>query len=316
MTPPDQPPGSSPKDRGNPRWLRKADAATDARSNAHGEDRRNTQRDAPWRKDRRERPAGGWKPRPHRTATVDMNDGIIRLYGLHPVEAALSNPQRRINRVTATDNAARKVETALTARGLTVEPTTPRDLDKLLGSDTVHQGIMIETDALPEPELEALAEAAIRQRLPLIVLDQVTDPHNVGAVLRSAAVFGATGVVITRRHSPPLNGTLAKAASGALELVDVALVQNLARALAELKEYGLRIVALDGDGGGLLDDEPFDSGVALVLGAEGRGLRQSTREGSDAVVRIATGGKIDSLNVSNAAAISLHLAAMRRRSAG
>ncbi|MBX9925555.1 MAG: 23S rRNA (guanosine(2251)-2'-O)-methyltransferase RlmB [Hyphomicrobiaceae bacterium] len=257
---------------------------------------------------------GGFRPRPHRTASLDLNDGVIRLYGLHAVEAALSNAARPVKRIVATDNAARKLEAAIKVRGLTVDPTTPRDLDKLLGSDTVHQGVMIEADALPEPELAELAAAALAQRKPLIVLDQVTDPHNAGAVLRSAAVFGAAGIVMTRRHSPPLNGTLAKSASGALELVPIALVQNLARALAELRESGMRIVALDGDGTGLLEDEPFDGGIAIVLGAEGRGLRQSTKEAADAVVRIATGGALDSLNVSNAAAIALHLSAMRRRS--
>lgn len=254
-----------------------------------------------------------WKPRPHRVASLDLNDGVNRLYGLHPVEAALTNPARRVTRVVATANAARKLEAALSARGLDFEETTPRDLDKLLGSDTVHQGVMIEAEPLPEPDLAQLARKSIAERRPLMILDQVTDPHNVGAVLRSAAVFGASGLVLTRRHSPPLNGTLAKSASGALELIPVALVQNLGRAIAELKEHGLRIVALDGDGTADIADEAFDVGVAVVLGAEGRGLRQSTREAADATLRIATGGMLSSLNVSNAAAIALHLAAMRRR---
>jgi 23S rRNA (guanosine2251-2'-O)-methyltransferase len=269
-----------------------------------------------WRSARPSPPPGGWRPRPQQKASLDLNDGIIRLYGLHAVEAALANPDRKVNRIVATDNAARKLEAAIAARGLTPEPSTPRELDRLLGSDTVHQGIMIEVDELPEPELAQLADAALKSGHPLLVLDQVTDPHNVGAIMRSAAVFGAAGLVMTRRHSAPLNGTLAKSASGALELVPVALVQNLARALAELKEIGLPIIALDGDGETLLEDEPVDGGIALVLGAEGKGLRQSTREGSDRVVRIATGSALDSLNVSNAAAIGLHLCAMRRRQTG
>lgn len=268
----------------------------------------------PWRTGGKTPPPGGWRPRPTVRASIDPSDGITRIYGLHPVEAVLANPARRINRILVTENAERKLANEIAERGLKPEMTTPRDLDRLLGSDTVHQGVMLEVDPLPEPELAELASTAISQRKPLIVLDQVTDPHNVGAVLRSAAVFGAAGVVMTRRHSPPLNGTLAKSASGALELVPVALVQNLARALSELREAGMRIVALDGDGETLLEDERLDAGTALVLGAEGKGLRQSTREGSDRVVKIATGGTLQSLNVSNAAAIALHLSAMQRRS--
>lgn len=267
---------------------------------------RNAGKGPPWRR------FSGQRPRPSASNRLD-EDGVIRLYGLHPVEAALRNPARIVTKLTATDNAARKLEAAISARGLTPIAATPRDLDRQLGADTVHQGIVIEVEPLPEPELADLARDAIDNGRPLVVLDQVTDPHNVGAVLRSAAVFGASGLVMTRRHSAPLGGTLAKSASGALELVPIALVQNLARAIAELKDLGLRVLALDGDGPTLLEDERLNQGVALVLGAEGKGLRQSTREGSDAIVAIASGGALDSLNVSNAAAIGLHLAAMQRR---
>ena len=250
-------------------------------------------------------------PRPQRRERLD--DDTVRLYGTHAVEAALANENRVINRLHMTENAEHKLAALVAKRGVAPARVSPRDLDRLLGPDTVHQGVMLETELLEEPDLAGLAEIAAGGGGPLIVLDQVTDPHNVGAVLRSAAVFGASGVVMHRRHSPPLNGTLAKAASGALELVPVVLAGNLARALAELRESGFTILALDGEAESLLEDEPLTGAVALVLGAEGKGLRQLTRETSDKLVKIATGGALDSLNVSNAAAIALHLAAMRRR---
>lgn len=240
-------------------------------------------------------------------------DETIRLYGLHAVEAALNNEARSINKLLMTENAENKLAGLIAKRGVPAQRVTPRDLDRLLGPDTVHQGVMLETDDLEQPELIDLAEIAVGGGGPVLLLDQVTDPHNVGAVLRSAAVFGAAGVVMTRRNSPPLNGTLAKSASGALELVPVVLVQNLSGAINELRDGGFTILALDGEADTLLEDEPLTGAVALVLGAEGKGLRQLTRATSDRLVKIATGGTLDSLNVSNAAAIALHLAAMRRR---
>jgi 23S rRNA (guanosine2251-2'-O)-methyltransferase len=254
-------------------------------------------------------------PRDTRGPRSEADDDRIELYGIHAVAAALANPERKFLKIQATDNAARRLEAELAARQLVVEPVRPRDLDNALGADTVHQGILAVVEPLPEPELGDLVRAARTTGGPLLVLDQVTDPHNVGAVLRSAAVFGASGVVTTRRHSPPLNGTLAKAASGALELVPVSMVQNLARTLEDLKQAGVTIIGLDGEGETLLDDEPLTGAVAFVLGAEGKGLRQLTRETCTRICRIATSGALASLNVSNAAAIVLHLAAMRRRQA-
>jgi 23S rRNA (guanosine2251-2'-O)-methyltransferase len=233
------------------------------------------------------------------------------LYGLHAVSAALANPDRPVAALLATENAERRLAEAIAARGLLTERVTPRDLDRRLGADTVHQGALLLAGALPEPTFEALAEAAHDGR-PLVVLDQVTDPHNVGAILRSAAVFGCGGLVMTRRHSPPLNGTLAKSASGALELVPVHLVQNLARGLAALAEAGVVTIGLDGTAATALGDAPLTGPLALVLGAEGKGLRQSTREACAHLVRIEAAGALASLNVSNAAAIALHMAAKGR----
>lgn len=241
------------------------------------------------------------------------DDSRVFLYGVHAVAAALANPERRIRKLMATENAENRLSEAIAERKLPIDRVRPKDLDRLLGPDTVHQGILAEAEPLPEPALDDLIRAAGSGGGPLMVLDQVTDPHNVGAVLRSAAVFGAAGLITTRRHSPPLNGTLAKSASGALELVPLALVQNLARTLDELKSAGVTVIGLDGDGETLLDDAPLTGAVAFVLGAEGKGLRQLTRETCDKVCRIGTAGALASLNVSNAAAIALHLAAMRRR---
>jgi 23S rRNA (guanosine2251-2'-O)-methyltransferase len=240
------------------------------------------------------------------------NDEALRLYGIHAVEAALRNPDRRIVQLLITDNAENRLGDALRHREVARKRVDPRDLDRILGSDSVHQGVMAEVEQLPMPTLDELAAQAASAG-PLVVLDQVTDPHNVGAIMRSAAVFGATGLVMTRRHSPPLDGVVAKAASGALEHVPVALVANLARALAQLGELGLYRVGLDGEANAEIDSETFTGGIALVLGAEGHGLRRLTRENCDILVRIGASGAIASLNVSNAAAVALHIAAQRRK---
>lgn len=249
---------------------------------------------------------------PRAGAPAPADDGTVRLYGVHAVEAALRNPVRAINKLMMTENAENRLKEAVSARQIQPERVSPRDLDRLLGPDTVHQGVALETEDLPEPELSDVA-AAPDDAGPIVVLDQVTDPHNVGAILRSCAAFGARALVMTRRHSPPLTGTLAKSASGALEHVPVVLVQNLARALAELNELGFATIGLDGSAEAELEDDPFEGNVAIVLGAEGKGLRELTRTSCVRLARIATHEPISSLNVSNAAAVSLHLAALRRR---
>lgn len=235
----------------------------------------------------------------------------VRLWGIHAVAAALANPARRIVRLSLTDNAENRLAEAVKARGITAERVHPRDLDRQLGESTVHQGVLAVAEPLPSPTLDEVAAAAVSGARPLVVLDQVTDPHNVGAVLRSAAVFGAAGLVLVRRSAPPLAGALAKAASGALEHVPVVLVPNLARALDELAGLGLRRIGLDGEAEGLIEAADLKGAVALVLGSEGRGLRRLTREGCDALVRIGGAGAIASLNVSTAAAIALHVVTMR-----
>jgi 23S rRNA (guanosine2251-2'-O)-methyltransferase len=248
---------------------------------------------------------------PHRAAAdAAGGGGLLQIYGVHAVEAALGNPRRSIRRLYLTDNAERRLHRALAARSMPHERVLPKDLDRRLGPDTVHQGALAEAEPLTEPALSELAEGAAGR--PLLVLDQVTDPHNVGAILRSAAGLGAGGLVMTRRHSPPLDGALAKSASGALEHVPVALVQNLARALGELKDLSFAVIGLDGEAPERLEETPWPERAALVLGAEGKGLRQLTRLSCDRLARIATDGPLASLNVSNAAAIALHWAAAVR----
>ena len=241
-------------------------------------------------------------------------DDIVRIFGLHAVKAALANPERRVLSLRMTENASARLAEAIAARAIEVTLVSPRDLDKMLGSDTVHQGALVEAEPLQEPSLEDLAECA-QSGGPIVILDQVTDPHNVGAVLRSAAVFGSSGLVLTRRNSPPLSGVLAKSASGGLELVPVHLASNLSRALGALQSQGIAIIGLDGEASTAIEDVDFKVPCALVLGAEGKGLRKLTRETCDALCRINPAGPLASLNVSNAAAVSLHLAAMRRRGA-
>ena len=246
------------------------------------------------------------------------DEGHILIWGIHAVEAALRNPQREVRRLLLTDNAAHRLAEVLQSRPLTPEAIGPRDLDRELGPDTVHQGALLETGPLPEPLLDDLIAAAPNPLL--VVLDQVTDPHNVGAILRSAAAFGVCAVIMTRRHSPPSGGALAKSASGALELVPVLHVANLARTLAELGEKGVLRLGLDGEAEVALEDivapqAPPAGPIALVLGAEERGLRRLSRDHCDQLVRLMTPGALKSLNVSNAAAIAMHHIAVARRTA-
>jgi 23S rRNA (guanosine2251-2'-O)-methyltransferase len=233
---------------------------------------------------------------------------VLRIYGLHAVEAALANPKRRVIAVYATPNATQRLDLKPVA-GRLLHSLTPRDLDRMLGADTVHQGVMIEAEPLAEPGIADLEHARF-----IVLLDQVTDPHNVGAILRSAAVFGVEALVMTARNSPPLHGALAKAASGGLEHVPVVLAPNLSRALAELGEMGFTRVGLDAGGSQELEDLPAPEKLALVLGAEDHGLRRLTGENCDAICALATAGPLHSLNVSNAAAIAFHAAFLKMRS--
>lgn len=251
--------------------------------------------------------AAGQKPPAHQPARLTLADGSLRIWGLHAVEAALDNPRRNIKRLVLTDSAESRLATKAAARGLKPQVADARELSRVLGSDTVHQGAFAEAEPLPETALADLIERAATGG-PIVVLDQVTDPHNVGAILRSAAVFGASGLVTTRHHSPPLEGALAKAASGALEQIPVVLVANLARAMDDLADAFVRRIGFDGTGTVTVEEAQFDGAVALVLGSEGKGLRRLTREHCDTICRIGSAGSFASLNVSNAAAVALYAA--------
>jgi 23S rRNA (guanosine2251-2'-O)-methyltransferase len=233
------------------------------------------------------------------------------LYGWHTVKAALENPQRRFHRILATEAAIRRLTEDSLALPIAPTPVRPEDIAAVAGASAVHQGLYAEADPLESPELEDVVTGGI-----VLALDQITDPHNFGAILRSAAAFSVKAVVTTERHSPQASGALAKAASGALEYVPVVTVVNLARALDELHDLNTLLVGLDSGGDADLAAMTLSAPLALVIGAEGKGLRHLTRARCDAIARLAMPGRIASLNVSNAAAVALYVASTRLAVAG
>ena len=244
------------------------------------------------------------RPTPRRGAPRDPNTAI--LYGWHTVKAALENPQRRFHRLLATEAAIRRLTDDGVPFPIAPTPVRPEDIAAVAGASAVHQGLYAEADPLESPELEEVVTGGI-----VLALDQVTDPHNFGAILRSAAAFSVKAVVTTERHSPQASGALAKAASGALEYVPVVTVVNLARALDELRDLNTFLVGLDSDGEADLAAMPLSAPLALVVGAEGKGLRHLTRARCDAIARLALPGRITSLNVSNATAVALYVASAK-----
>ena len=257
------------------------------------------------------RAAGGRRP-PQRIGRPERDESPV-LFGLHAVAAALGNPEREVRRLLCLETARGDLQACLQdakAAGVSrPDPSVvPRpQLERLLPAGAVHQGVVLETTPLPPVDLDDMGRAAsLRQRSVAVVLDQVTDPHNVGAVLRSAAAFGAVGLMLTRRNAPPLTGTLAKAASGGLEHVPVVRVGNLAKSLEALRDWGFGLVGLAEDAADSLPASPLPDRIALVMGAEGSGLRDGTRAACDTLARLPTDGAIASLNVSNAAAVALY----------
>lgn len=249
---------------------------------------------------------------PGRPPSRPPEPGTAWLYGRHAVLAAVANPFRQILRLVATEDAAARSATELkqaqSARGsavVTLENVNRPELDAALPRGAVHQGIAVLVAALPEPDLGVMLPEPPAPAL-VVALDQVTDPHNVGAVMRSAAAFGAMAVIVTERNAPDETGVLAKSASGALEKVPLLRVVNLARTLDDLKQAGFWIVGLAGEAAQTMAQAKLSGRIVLVLGAEGDGLRRLTREHCDLLVRLPMSDRMPSLNVSNAAAVALY----------
>ena len=240
---------------------------------------------------------------PPRASASDMTT----IYGFHAVLAALTARRRRLDVIHATEAAAIRLASEIAAAGLSPRIVTADELTRRLGAQAVHQGVLLEAGPIEPIDL-----GDIKDRSGLIlVLDQITDPHNVGAIARTAAAFAVDALVTTTRHSPDFSGTVAKAASGGLDHLPIAEVVNLARALDELGTMGYWRVGLDSDGPTSFAAAPLQRPLALVLGAEEKGLRRLTRERCDLLCRLDMPGAIKSLNVSNACAVALTLASQR-----
>lgn len=238
------------------------------------------------------------------------------LFGLHPVRAALQNPARHHKRLRVTQNAETQLADALAAcpHPPVIERSDPGTLAKHIPDGAVHQGCVLETSALPGADLEQMLDSLSDGAI-LVILDQVTDPHNAGAIMRSCAAFGAAALIMQQRHSPPETGTLAKSASGAVDALPTIRVPNLARALDDIATRGLTILGLDDTAPDALADTLADprrvhptAALAIVLGAEGPGLRNLTRQKCTHLVKLPTSPAMPSLNVSNAAAVALYAA--------
>ncbi|MGV8856443.1 MAG: 23S rRNA (guanosine(2251)-2'-O)-methyltransferase RlmB [Devosia sp.] len=240
-------------------------------------------------------------------ARYNPDEGPVYLYGMHTVRAALDNPNRLKKVLLATPNALNRLKESGEIGKVPVKETTPKELDRLLGEDAVHQGAALEVDPVSRFGLDDIHPLQL-----VVVLDHITDPHNVGAILRTACAFGADAVITTARHSPRETGVMAKSASGALDLVPMIEVRNLGDALEKLKSRGMLVLGFDSESEQQLRPRTDSQPMAIVMGAEGKGLRQRTRELCDEVVKLDMPGPIKSLNVSNAAAIALFAATAGR----
>ncbi|WP_417321217.1 23S rRNA (guanosine(2251)-2'-O)-methyltransferase RlmB [Emcibacter sp.] len=266
----------------------------------------------------KKRHGGPQSQKPHTGKPLQSRDrppvsggGGLWLFGRHPVMAALGNRDRQKQRLLVSrknaDQYREELADLLNDRSsLQPELVTPEELEKILPEGSLHQGIALKCAPLPGRHLDKSCAKEEGQKNLILVLDQVTDPHNVGAIIRSAAAFGAKAIVTTDRNAPPESGTLAKSASGCLELIPWVRVTNLSRALDELAELGYWRLGLDGYAEQMVHETNFGDNIVLVLGAEGKGLRKGTRDHCDALVKLPISERVESLNVSNAAAVALY----------
>ncbi len=239
--------------------------------------------------------------RNHTKSEKNLSEGPIWLWGTHAVCAALTNPSRKVLRLCLTRNAVSRLE-PLSALSVEPEELQPRDIDKLLPRDAVHQGMAALVEPLAEVGLDEILDA---QRI--VVFDQLTDPHNIGAIFRSAAAFGFSAAILQTRNVPPITGIAAKTAAGAVETVREVRVVNISRAIDTLNEHGFVTIGMEGATDMVLSDAVKDAGkIAIVIGAEGSGLRQGVAKACMRLARIPISGEMESLNASNAAAIAFY----------
>ncbi len=247
----------------------------------------------------RDKPRDGNRPK---SSSAPAGDGNDIIFGLHSVTEALNNPRRELVSLKCTLNASERLAPALAGHpDLKPEIVHRSQLDRITGADAVHQGVVLSAKPLQQPELEDIDHDGT-----IVILDQVTDPHNVGAIMRSCAAFSVTALVATARHSPDSSAVMVKSASGAAEHVPFVRVSNLARAMAQLRDAGVTLIGLDSEAPEDIAALKVDPPYAIVLGAEGKGMRRLTRDNCDHLARLDLPGEIRSLNVSNAAALCLY----------
>jgi len=287
------------------------------RGRSHEQNRGQDDRCAATRAAAAESPAA--RPERERPSRRDQPGSALWLYGVHPVSEALANKQRQIHRLATTPEMQDQIAGALRQAGrdhaytIVLETFDRVSLERLLPTGAVHQGVAVLVEPLEPPDLIEICDRAESAGASLLlILDQVTDPHNVGAILRSAAAFGAQAVIVTERNAASESAVLAKSASGALEHVPLVPVTNLARAMAQLKEAGFWCIGLAAEASETLAEIDLSGRIAIVLGAEGAGLRRLTRDNCDKLARLPTQGPVGQLNVSNAAAIAIYEVARRR----
>jgi 23S rRNA (guanosine2251-2'-O)-methyltransferase len=259
----------------------------------------------PWTPSGRPQRAGRRADFIRKTTSSAGKNGPFWIYGFHAVRAALSNPTRASIKIVATTRALSEIG-AKPPENLPVEPADPEAISKLLPSGAVHQGIALLCEPLANPDLETILAKHPPGRRMVAVLDQISDPHNEGAILRSAAAFGVCAIIVQNRHAPAESGALAKSASGALDIVPRISVVNITRTLEELERMGFWRIALAGDAQSSLKEVGREGDITIVLGAEGTGIRRLVRETCDVSAAIPLSGDMASLNVSNAAAIAFY----------